>query len=192
MLKPVLKAILNGVFLALAFPMALLSLFGRIEIVYAFFAQYCALVPGALGDYLRIAYYKLTLEECALESRIQFGSFFAHPQARIGRLVYIGSYCILGRTRIGDRTQIASSVQILSGAHQHARDKEGNILGSDQGAFESVAIGENCWIGAAAIIMADVGAGCTIGAGSVVTKPVPSGSVAVGSPARVVRSASES
>ncbi len=192
MLKPALKAILNGVFLALAFPMALLSLFGRIELIYVFFAQYCALVPGAPGDYLRIAYYKLTLEECALESRIQFGSFFAHPQARIGRLVYIGSYCILGRTRIGDRTQIASSVQILSGAHQHVRDKEGNILGSDHGAFESIAIGENCWIGAGAIVMADVGAGCTIGAGSVVTKPVPSGSVAVGSPARVVRSASAS
>jgi acetyltransferase-like isoleucine patch superfamily enzyme len=34
--------------------------------------------------------------------------------------------------------------------------------------------------------MADVGDGSTIGAGSVVTRPIPPGSVAVGSPARVL------
>jgi acetyltransferase-like isoleucine patch superfamily enzyme len=49
-----------------------------------------------------------------------------------------------------------------------------------------VEIGANCWIGAAAIVMADVGAGSTIGAGSVVTRAIPAGSVAVGSPARVL------
>jgi len=52
-----------------------------------------------------------------------------------------------------------------------------------------VAIGADCWIGAAAVIMADIGEGTTIGAGSVVTKPIPAGVVAVGSPARVIRGA---
>jgi virginiamycin A acetyltransferase len=185
-----MKALLHGVFLALAFPMAVLSGFGRSETVFLCFAQGCALVPGIIGDYLRIAYYKLTLLECALESRIQFGSFFAHPEARVGRGVYIGSYCVLGRTAIGDRTQIASTVQILSGRQQHRRDADGRILGSEGGVFEQVDIGADCWIGAAAIVMANVGAGSTIGAGSIVTRPVPSASVAVGNPARVVSSAS--
>jgi virginiamycin A acetyltransferase len=191
-LKQALKRILQAVFLVLAFPMALLSLFGRIEGAYRCFAQFCALAPGLPGDYLRIAYYKLTLAECAIGSRIQFGSFFAHPHARVGRSVYIGSYCVLGRTTIGDRTQIASLVQILSGKRQHARGEDGRLLGSDRGVFEQVTIGADCWIGAAAIVMTDVGSGSTIGAGSVVTRPVPAGSVAVGNPARVVKASDES
>ena len=51
-------------------------------------------------------------------------------------------------------------------------------------------IGENVWIGAHVTVLdaASIGSGSAIGAGSVVTKPVPSGSVAFGVPARVRRS----
>jgi acetyltransferase-like isoleucine patch superfamily enzyme len=50
-------------------------------------------------------------------------------------------------------------------------------------------IGENCHIGANAIILPGVRVGdqCIIGSGAVVSKDVPSNSVAVGNPARVVR-----
>jgi len=190
-LKTAIKGALHGIFLVFAFPMALLAGFGRFESVFRFFAQLCAWGPGLPGDYLRVAYYRLTLEACDLESRIEFGSFFAHPQARLGKLAYIGSYCVLGRTSIGERTQIASAVQILSGRRQHARDQHGRILAGDLRAFDTVAIGPDCWIGAGAIVMADVGAGSTIGAGSVVVKPVPPASVAVGSPARIVTPSEE-
>ena len=187
-MKRLLKRTLHAVFLASAFPCALLSGFGRWETIYLFWAQLFASLPGLPGDYFRIAYYHLTLEECSLDSRIQFGSFFAHPQTRVSRGVYIGSYCVLGRTSIGERTQIASTVQILSGSKQHGRDSEGRIEGSEKGVFKSINIGADCWIGAAAIVMAPVGAGSTVGAGSVVTKALPPGVVAVGSPARVIRS----
>jgi len=187
--KRLLKALLGGVSLAVVFVPAALSLFGRIRWVYLLFANVCALAPGAPGNYLRVAYCRLTLEECPMASCIEFGSYFAHPETRVANGVYIGSYCILGRTSIGARTQIASGVQILSGRLQHARDDEGRIQGSDSGHFVRVEIGADCWIGAAAIVMADVGAGSTIGAGAVVVKPIPAGSVAVGNPARVVRTA---
>jgi len=190
-LKRSLKAVLHGVFLAVAFPAAALAGFGRWKPLFASFATLFALAPGILGDYLRISFYHLTLTRCPLSSRIQFGSFFAHPEARVGAGVYIGSYCILGRAIIGDRTQIASGVQILSGSHQHVRDASGRISGSAEGIFSAVTVGADCWIGAAAIVMADVGTGSTIGAGSVVTRPIPSSSVAVGSPAKVVRTAAE-
>jgi len=184
-----MKRIVQGVSVAIALFPALLTGFGRIESIFTIFAHLYALAPGILGDYLRGGWYKLTLEECALDSRIQFGSFFAHPQARVGRGVYIGPYCVLGRTAIGDGTHLASGVQILSGRRQHTRDAAGRIQDADVADFTTVAIGADCWIGAGAIVMADVGTGSTVGAGSVVVKPVPAGSTAVGSPARVVEPA---
>jgi acetyltransferase-like isoleucine patch superfamily enzyme len=186
MFRLAVKWIARGASLVVAFPAAAASGFGASEAVYSLFAQACSLIPGIPGDYIRIAFYKLTLTECDLSSRVSFGSFFAHPQVRLGAGVYIGSYCILGKTAIGARTQIASGVQIPSGSRQHARRPAGEISGAESGQFAVVEIGADCWIGAAAIVMADVGAGSTIGAGSVVTRPIPSGSVAVGSPARVL------
>jgi acetyltransferase-like isoleucine patch superfamily enzyme len=171
-LKSLLKAILHAIFLTLAFPFAAMSGFGRVKMIYQMWAHSYATLPGMPGNYFRIAYYHLTLDECSMESRIEFGSFFAHPQARVGKGVYIGSYCVLGRCSIGDRTQIAAAVQILSGSRQHGRDAGGRILGSEEGVFETIPVGADCWIGAGAILMAEVGAGSTIGAGSVVTRQV--------------------
>jgi virginiamycin A acetyltransferase len=183
-MKNTAKRAMRGAFLAMAFPAAAGCGFGRWETMFLLFAQGMALAPGVLGDYLRIAFYRMTLEGCGATSRISFGSFFAHAEARVGERVYIGPYCVLGRAAIGANTQIATAVQILSGRGQHVRDEAGRISGSEGGRFVTVKIGEDCWIGAAAIVMADVGAGSTIGAGSVVTKEIPAGSVAVGVPAR--------
>jgi acetyltransferase-like isoleucine patch superfamily enzyme len=53
-----------------------------------------------------------------------------------------------------------------------------------------VSIGDDCWIGAGAIILdgVTVGRGCVIAAGSVVTRNLADYSVAAGAPARVLRS----
>jgi acetyltransferase-like isoleucine patch superfamily enzyme len=183
------KNCLHAIFLALALPAAVVAGFGHFAAGFPLGAQACALVPGVVGDYLRIAFYKLTLKQCSLYSRVSFGSFFAHPDAVLGRGVYIGAYCILGRCSIGDRTQIASQVQILSGRRQHQRDDSGQIGGAAEGEFETIEIGADCWIGASSIIMAAIGSGTTIGAGSVVVRPMAAQVVAVGNPARVIKEA---
>jgi len=56
-----------------------------------------------------------------------------------------------------------------------------------------VYIGENCWIGAGALIMPGVtiGDNSVIGAGSVVTKDIPANVVAYGNPCRVAREINE-
>jgi virginiamycin A acetyltransferase len=189
MARQILKYGLTGLALVLTGPLALLTGFGRIGFFYDLFAQAVALVPGLPGDYLRTAFYYLTLRESSLYSRVSFGTFFAQSNSSMGRGVYVGAYCVLGSCRIGDRTQIASQVQILSGGHQHGRDSQGRILGSDEGNFTQVSIGADCWIGAAAIIMADVGEGTTVGAGSVVTRKLPPRVISVGNPARVIKEA---
>jgi len=185
-LKRLVKQILLGIFLLVVLLPAAISGFGRWKNLYTFFAHSYALIPGILGDYLRIAFYKLTLAECSLSSRVSFGTFFAHPEAKLETNAYIGSYCVLGKSVIGARTQIASNVQILSGKRQHSRNEKGEISGAEKDFFETVTIGPDCWIGAAAIVMADVGFGTTVGAGSIVTRPIPPRSVAVGNPARVI------
>src|SRR5579864_1913230 len=106
--KKVIKRIGWAAALVLTFPSAALAAFGRLEAVFAFFAQALSLAPGLPGSYLRVAYYAMTLNSCGRDCHIGLGSFFAHPQANLGHRVYIGSLCILGQTNIGDRTQIAS------------------------------------------------------------------------------------
>lgn len=53
-----------------------------------------------------------------------------------------------------------------------------------------IKIGNNCWIGAKAVILRDVelGDGCVVGAGAVGTKSFGSGAVQVGIPARLLGS----
>jgi acetyltransferase-like isoleucine patch superfamily enzyme len=186
-MKKIVKNCLHVVCLMLALPAAAVAGFGRCSPTFSLAAHACALVPGIVGDYIRIAFYKLTLKQCSLYSRVSFGSFFAHPNVVLGRGVYIGCYCILGSCSIGDRTQIASQVQVLSGRHQHQRELSGQISGASQGDFEVIEIGADCWIGASSIIMASVGFGTTIGAGAVVVRPIASQVVAVGNPARAIK-----
>ena len=54
-------------------------------------------------------------------------------------------------------------------------------------------VGNNCWIGAGAVLLdgVTVGDGCVIGANAVVTKDIPDNSVVVGSPAKIIRKRGE-
>lgn len=183
-IRQVLKRSMQGIAVSVAFPFALSCWFGRIVPVYTTLTHVFALAPGLIGSYFRVGFYKLTLREFSLDTTVSFGSLFVHPDTCVESMVSIGCYCVIGRAIIGHRTQIASHVEITSGRQQHPRDSQGNMLESVHG--ETV-IGSHCWIGASAIIMAAVGDGSTIGAGAVVVKDIPPGVVAVGNPARVVR-----
>jgi virginiamycin A acetyltransferase len=180
------KASAQAAALLIVLPFAALTGFGRLDSPFQTAGQFFSLMPGLCGDYLRVAYYVLTLRRCSIRSRVSIGSFFAHSSATVGEGVYIGAYCILGVCDIGERTQIASHVQILSGRNQHSRSSDGRIMGANKEEFSLVTVGADCWIGAAAIIMADIGQGTTIGAGAVVTRTIPPNVVAVGNPARIL------
>lgn len=108
----------------------------------------------------------------------------------IGDNVYIGPYCVLGAgggLSIGSDVTIGAHVDILAEDHEFG-DASRKI--SEQGVTrQGVSIGDDCWIGNRATILdgVKVGRGCVIGAAAVVTRDLPDFSVAVGSPARVVR-----
>ena len=179
-----IKRLLQGIALVLVFPAAVLTLFGRLRPVYTFFAQSYALGPGLPGSYLRAAYYKMTLRKSSLDVTLAFGSYFVQPDTELEQGVSIGAYCVIGRSSIGARSQIASHVLMPSGRHQHLRNDDGTL--SDTVA-DHTSIGADCWIGDGAIVMANLGEGVTVGAGSVVTRPVPAGTIVVGNPARPIQ-----
>jgi len=185
-LRLMLKRFIQALALVIVFLPGLLCGFGHISVIFAFFAQLLALIPGIPGSFCRAAFYKLTLQDCSIDSAIAFGSFFSRRRAIVGRYVSIGCYCIIGQARIGARTQIASHVEI-PGARQHSRDSHGRLSDSSAAPDTYIVIGEDCWIGAAAIILANVGSQSTIGAGSVVVKDIPSGVIAVGAPAKPIK-----
>ena len=91
----------------------------------------------------------------------------------------------VARVTIGDDVQMGPRVQLLTATHplepQPRRDK--------WEAAEPITIGDNVWLGGGVIVCPGVtiGADTVVGAGSVVTRDLPSGVVAVGSPARVLR-----
>ncbi|OSP39337.1 MULTISPECIES: sugar O-acetyltransferase [unclassified Streptomyces] len=91
----------------------------------------------------------------------------------------------VARITIGEDCQIGPNVQLLTPTHPvepgPRRDKLEAAL--------PITIGDNVWLGGGAIICPGVtiGDNSVIGAGAVVTKDVPANVVAVGNPARPVR-----
>lgn len=160
---------------------------GRSDGCFAACSEILSLVPGRVGVYLRRSFYGLTLDRCGLDAHIGFGTTLAHPQAAIGRGVYVGNRCSIGRAVIEDHATIGSNVDILSGRWQHGFDDPETPVQSQPGQYQTTRIGRNAWIGNSAVVMADVGPACVIGAGSVVVHSVPAGAVAVGNPAAVKR-----
>lgn len=86
---------------------------------------------------------------------------------------------------IGDHVQIGPNVQLLTPTHP--LDPELRRDGWE--AAEPISIGDNVWLGGGVIVLpgVSIGADTVVGAGGVVPRDLPSGVVAVGNPARVVR-----
>ncbi len=142
---------------------------------------------GPLGNFVRQSFYKRTLAHVGEDVHFGFMSLFSKRQAALGDRVYIGRFCTIGWARIGDDAMLADGVQILSGRHQHGSESsESATLRDNEQTFSQVTIGKGAWLGAGAIIMADVGEGAIVGAGAVVVKPVPPGAKVGGVPAKPI------
>ena len=185
-MRLLLKRLIQACFLIYAFPFALLCGFGRVGVMFTLFAQAFATLPGFIGSFARAAFYRLTLAECSIDVVIGLGSYFSRSGAVVGANASIGSYCIIGKAQIGARTQISSHVEIPGGRTQHVRDAQGRLSDTVEVPEGLLQIGEDCWIGASAVVMASVGSQSTIGAGSVVVREIPPGVVAVGVPAKPI------
>jgi maltose O-acetyltransferase len=108
----------------------------------------------------------------------------------IGENSYIGQYSSIQTgekcyVKIGKNCQISHNVRIYT----TTMDAEEFLKGKKVYKYGNVEIGDNCWIGANVFINPGVKIGdfVVIGANSVVTKDIPSYSIAVGSPAKIIK-----
>ena len=78
-------------------------------------------------------------------------------------------------------------MQVLSGKGQHNVDDLDKPIKDQGGHFEQISIGQDCWLGNGAIVMASVGEHAIVAAGSVVINDVPAYAVVAGNPAKVIK-----
>ncbi|KEF61280.1 acetyltransferase [Exophiala aquamarina CBS 119918] len=110
----------------------------------------------------------------------------------IGERFYAGMNTVIldcSLVLVGHRVMFGPNVSIFAATHEtEVSSRRENIEFA-----RKVAIGDDCWIGGGTVILPGVtiGKGCTIGAASVVSKDIPPWSVAMGSPARVVKTVQE-
>lgn len=110
---------------------------------------------------------------------------------KIGDNCYIGynnTFLAGGNITLEDGVLMASNILISS--ENHSIDPESPDYYMNQKlSCAPIIVGEGTWIGEKVSILSGVSIGkkCVIGAGSIVTKDIPDFSIAVGSPAKVIK-----
>lgn len=132
----------------------------------------------------------------AIDSYAHTGQIFT-PKLVIGDRVNVGEYVHIGCNsyiEIGDDVLMGSKIYITDHNHgvylgNFADSPSVPPLNRNLTEGEHVVIGARCWIGEFVTILPGVtiGEGCIIGSHSTVTHDIPPNSIAVGSPARVVK-----
>ena len=111
----------------------------------------------------------------------------------IGENVSFSANCIVfssNKLVMKKDSVVAAFAYLLSGGEYDLDDPTPFALQKGTCTKGPLEIGEDCWIGAGAQVLdgASLGDRCVLGAGAVANKPLPANSVAVGVPARVVKS----
>lgn len=138
------------------------------------------------GKYIYIGNNSHINDHCWLQCYTNLGT----PSIHIWNNTIIGRNVTMNCSKnitIGDNCMIASYVLITD--TNHGIDlNEGNYI-SQKNQAKSVFIGNNVWIGQNVVVLPGVSIGdnCIIGAGAIVTKSIDNNCLAVGNPAKVIK-----
>ena len=169
----------------LAIPLALLSRLS--DFIFLFSSQLLAFVPYLVGTILRYEFYRFSLRSCGKNVMIGFGTVFLYRDIEIGDNVLIGMYNTVHHCDFESYVLTAEGCRFLSGSRYHHFDATDRPMALQGGSLRRIVIEEDCWIGANAVVMAEVGTGSVVAAGAVVTEDVNPGSIVGGIPAKLIR-----
>ncbi|MBQ2865975.1 MAG: acyltransferase [Clostridia bacterium] len=163
------------------------------KILYILYRLTAAWLPisqrSLIAKKLRVFWARTIVRKCGKDVNIEKNAVFG-PLLEIGNRSGVGISCeIYGAVSIGENVMMGPEVVVYTSSHRYDRT---DIPMGEQGFddMRPVCIGNDVWIGRRAMIMPGVkiGNGCIIGAAAVVTKDIPDYGVAVGVPARVIKS----
>ena len=117
-------------------------------------------------------------------SRVEIGS----GSRAVGLEMYVNHRCVCS---VGEDCMISENVVFQTGDGHTLVDLDKRQSINHQPS--SIRIGDHCWLGRNSVVLASsreicMGSGSILGLGSILTRTIPSTSLAVGSPARVLRS----
>lgn len=132
----------------------------------------------SLGD--RVHLHRDTTIQTGRGGAVTFGDD-CHIQPRCQFSAYVGSITI------GCRAEIAPGCAFYP--YDHGTSPGVPIHDQPLTSRGGISIGDDAWLGYGVVVLdgVHIGNGAVIGAGSVVNRDIPSGTIAVGSPARVIR-----
>ncbi|MCK5040251.1 MAG: acetyltransferase [Candidatus Aenigmarchaeota archaeon] len=134
---------------------------------------------------------KRVFKKCGRNVIIRKNVWFVYPEyIEVGDNVSINNSCFFeggSGIKIGNCVRMAHCVSIISRNHSFAKRDIPIVEQEFTGAV--VSIGDDVWLGAKVTVLpgVSIGKGSVIGANSVVTHDIPPYSVAVGSPAKVIK-----
>ncbi|MEK6936797.1 MAG: acyltransferase [Nanoarchaeota archaeon] len=149
------------------------------------------LIPSLVGVILRRGFYKFLFKKMGKKVVIKEFNVIKHlGNIEIGNYSEINQFCFInamGGLKIGDYCQIAPMVSLVTFNYKKDNLPMPYIKQGEE--KKSIELGNNVWLGNKVTVVAGVkiGDNSIIGANSVVTKDVPANSIAVGSPATVVK-----
>lgn len=148
-------------------------------------------IPSLLGFFLRYLLYKALFRHLGGFGYMMRGVQFIHSYGiSMGRNHHINTGCTFdgrGGLEIGENVLFGPNVVVVSS--QHRWDISATLPIIEQGHRKAkIEIGDDCWIGANAVVTPGVslGQGTVVGAGSVVTSSTEPYSIVAGAPARKI------
>jgi acetyltransferase-like isoleucine patch superfamily enzyme len=137
-----------------------------------------------IGDNFNTGHHVLIRELSEIGNNVSIGSHnLIEHHVKIGNNVRIHSFCEIAEfTIIEDDVFISTGISITNARYPKCKDSKMHL--------KSAIIRRGVIIGANAVILPNVelGENCLIGAGAVVTKNVPPNAIVIGNPARVINS----
>ena len=161
---------------------------------YVYIIHMVHVILNFMPGFVRNFCFRLMLKKLGSHTYLDYGVYIKFPW-----LVRIGSQCSINRGTefypdffgrheiiIGNNVRIAPNVHFYAAGHDIS-DMNYAHCGDE------IVVGDDVWLGAGAMILPGVtiGSGTVIGAGSVVTCDIPERVVAVGNPARAIKSRKE-